>query len=105
MSQNQFHRNHSGQLTFEMSNVPARSYAEMCADISSRFRLNARGGLVSDLVEVVFEDYGWGELRIGLEWDIWSGFIVVAKNPDSEQLVRDIADYLSHSPWAEVQNP
>lgn len=42
----------------------------------------------------MFRDYSDGERTVGLEWDIWSGFIVVAKDSESETLVRQIAEYL-----------
>ena len=36
---------------------------------------------------------------VGLEWDNWSGFIVVAKTPESEPLVHAIAEWLLSSKW------
>jgi hypothetical protein len=39
----------------------------------------------------------WFHSVVGLGWDNWSGFIVVAKNPESEPLVREVAAFLSEN--------
>jgi hypothetical protein len=67
------------------------------------FHLEPVGTLVSDFVNLVFQDYRRGSQVVGLEWDNWSGFIVVAKTPESEPLVRAIAEWLSRSRWVTIE--
>jgi hypothetical protein len=94
MKQGSFSRDASGRLTYEISNVGARSYAEVCRKVIDEFRLTATSDFVLGL-DAMFRDYTDGAVTIGLEWDIWSGFIVTAKQPDAESLVRRIAAFLS----------
>lgn len=64
-----------------------------CDRIVNKFGLSPAGELIVGLDEM-FRDYTDGPNVIGLEWDNWSGFIVVAKNADAEALVRSIAKFL-----------
>ncbi|MFN9626467.1 MAG: hypothetical protein ACK6AT_09455 [Planctomycetota bacterium] len=64
-----------------------------CDRIVNKFGLSPAGELIVGLDEM-FRDYTDGPNVIGLEWDNWSGFIVVAKNADAETLVRSIAEFL-----------
>ncbi len=89
-----FHRDASGRLTFELSQVPSDRYQEMCREIADHFGLAAIGEPVSGLDEI-FQDYSADHGIIGIEWDTWSGFLVVAKVPAAEELLRGIADYLT----------
>jgi hypothetical protein len=100
VSGNSFHRDASGRLAFEIFKVPADSYQAVCRDLMASVRLEPIGNLVSDSLSVVFQDYSRGSQVVGLEWDNWSGFIVVAKTPESESLVQEIADWLLNSKWA-----
>ena len=45
-------------------------------------------------LDEMLRDYTKGSLCIGLDWDFWSGFIVVAKTPESEPLVESNAVFL-----------
>jgi hypothetical protein len=89
-----FHRDASDRLTFDMAGVPADSYPAFCRGIAEKFQLRPVERGIAGLDEV-FRDYGREGLVIGLEWDNWSGFTVVAKSPQAEQLVRQIAAYLA----------
>ena len=93
MPDNLLQRDASGRLTFEMFRLPADEYPAASASVAKEFGLAQRTSLVIGL-DVMFQDYQRGEQLVGLEWDIWSGFMVVAKNPASESLVRDIAVWL-----------
>src|SRR5262249_30748926 len=99
---NSFHRDASGRLTFEMFNVPADSYPAVCKDLVAALHLVPIRTLVTDFRSIVFQDYQRGSQVVGLEWDNWSGFIVVAKTPESEPLVQSIAEWLLGSKWATV---
>lgn len=86
-------RDASGRLTFEFFDVPANSYPNLCAKVIEQFGI-VRNGELAIGPDAMFQDYSQNEFVIGLEWDIWSGFMVVAKNSQSEPLARQIAEYL-----------
>ena len=92
----QFSRDASDRLTFEIYDSPSERYPRLCKQIARRFNLGPATELVVGLDEM-FRDYTDGTCSIGLEWDIWSGFMVVAKQPNSESLVRSIANFLSRT--------
>ena len=99
MPDNQYFRDASQRLTFEMFELPADSYRAVCGEIVDGFGLVPDNELVNGW-DVVFQDYRQGEQIVGLEWDNWSGFIVVAKTPSSEPLVQEIGAWLLQSKWA-----
>lgn len=103
MPDNQFGRDASQRLTFEMFRAPGDSYPAVCAEIVSAFQLLPGGELVVGLgLDQMFWDYRRGEQVVELAWDNWSGFIVTAKNSTAESLVQDIGNYLLSSSWATV---
>jgi hypothetical protein len=85
-----------------MFNVPADSYWAVCNDLMVALQLVPVGTLVTDFMAIVFQDYRRDSQVIGLEWDNWSGFIVVAKTPESEPLVHSVAEWLLGSKWATI---
>lgn len=97
-----FHRDASGRLTFEMFNIPGEAYSTICQEVATALQLEPMGTLVTDFASTLFQDYRRGSQVVGLEWDNWSGFIVVAKTPESEPLVEAIAEWLLHSKWVSV---
>ena len=100
MSDDKYWRDASGRFTFSMLHVPAVGYREVCMAISKTFQLIPMNTLVSNSVDIIFQDYRLGEQVVGLEWDNWMGFTVVSKTPTSESLVREIGAWLSKSQWA-----
>jgi hypothetical protein len=64
--------------------------------------LDPSGGLVRS-VDVVFQEYRsrTGAL-VSLEWDIWTEFIIVAVDAESEPLVEEIAEFLGSAPWLQA---
>jgi hypothetical protein len=91
-------RDASGRLTFHVSTILQSDYPVICHAISRSF------GLIHETAPVfgpeqMFWDFRCGEQLIGLDWDIWMGFIAVAKTEGSEALVRDIASWFRSSPW------
>jgi hypothetical protein len=80
MPDNQFWRDASGRLTFEMFRAPADSYRAIRDAIVATFHLSPHGALATNGWEIVFRDYQRGEQVVGLEWDNWTGFTVVAAN-------------------------
>jgi hypothetical protein len=100
MPDNQFWRDASGRLTFEMFRARADSYPAICEAVERTFGLVPHTALVTNGCDIMFIDYHRGDQVVGLEWDTWSGFTVVAKIPDAESLVQDIAAWLLQSEWA-----
>jgi hypothetical protein len=104
MPDNQFWRDASGRLTFGMFRPPADSYLAVRDSIVTTFHLSPHNALVSNGVDIVFQDFQRGDQIVGLEWDNWTGFTLVAKNPASETLVQDIATWLLQSHWASMSS-
>jgi hypothetical protein len=92
-------RDSSGRLTFDLPHVEAVAYPEVCRGIVNEFGLTPVDEIVVGLDEV-FWNFRRGDQVVGLEWDIWMQFMIVAKSEASEPLVRDIATWLGSSQWA-----
>ena len=101
MPDNDFYRDGSNRLTFEMFRIPANDYPELCGAIVEEFHLSSGGPFVTNGADVLLSDFRSGEQIVGLDWDIWSGFIVTAKTVESEPLVRAIGAWLLRSHWGE----
>ena len=86
-------RNASGELTLDLDSIEAAQYSALCREIARRFDLAEEGKLVAGLDEV-FQTWRRGDALIALEWDIWSGFIVAARNPAAEPLLEEISIWL-----------
>jgi hypothetical protein len=89
-------RDFSGRLTYEIHSFPSESYTSMKKEIADKFGLLPFGITINGLDEV-FQTFIKGFKRIGIEWDIWSGLIIVAKNKKSETLVEEISKYLEET--------
>ena len=94
-----FWRDFSQRLVFHMHRVEMDDYPTICKELVSAFALTPESGMVLGF-DVVFQDYRSGNFVVGLEWDIWMGFIVVAKSQAAEPLVGAIGEYLLKSKWA-----
>ena len=100
-ARNRYRRDASHRLTFELPKVEAGSYRAICQELEKKFNLRSSSALISGFDEV-FQDYSLGSETVGLEWDVWTGFTVVAKTPESEALVKRIGEYLADSKWAQA---
>ena len=89
-----FTRDASGRYCFERSDVSDDEYPALVARIVDQFDLRPDSGLTVG-PDQLFANYSRGPLVIGLDWDVWSGFIVTAHSPDSEPLVQAIGSFLS----------
>lgn len=87
-----FWRDHSGRLCYEIGNLPSDAYSAKKKEIVKKFGLIPFGITIAGLDEI-FKTYIKGFSRIGIEWDIWSGLIIVAKNKRAESLIWDIGRY------------
>ena len=86
-------RDASDRLTFDFNNIPRALYSKITKSIVSEFGLVSVGSRTNGL-DQVFQDFTLDGHTVGLEWDIWSGYIVHANNESSEGLARKIAEYI-----------
>ncbi|QBG34630.1 hypothetical protein [Litorilituus sediminis] len=85
-------RNFSGQLTYEINERRYDQYKPAKKKISKEFGL-IPFGLTINGADEAFQTFLKGTKRIGIEWDVWSGLIFVAKNKQAEDLIQGIAAY------------
>ncbi|QDT26659.1 hypothetical protein Enr10x_19690 [Gimesia panareensis] len=89
----QEYRNASQQLTIDFYDIDSRRYTAITKSVVRQFQLEPAGELIIGLDEM-FQEFQKEDLRVGLEWDIWSGYIVLAKTESAEDLVREIGAFL-----------
>jgi len=88
-----FFNDASGRLTFDLFSVSAADYPALCRDVITEFRLTKDNDIVIG-PDQMFWDFRCGDHVVGLEWDNWMGFMVVAQSPEAEPLVRAIAAWV-----------
>jgi hypothetical protein len=88
------HRDASNRLTYDFDSIEADSYREVTEAVAEKFGLTTASGKIGEY-DVAFQDFKQGNLVIGLEWDNWSGYTVVAKRTIAEPLAKEIASYIS----------
>ena len=86
-------RDSSQRLTVEIYTIESKDYISFTSKISKKFNLMTSSQLIHGFDET-FQDYTDKKHTIGLEWDIWSGYIIVAKDKESEVLINKIYDWL-----------
>lgn len=87
-------RDNSGRLTYDAPDVTAEQYPAMCRQVADAFGLAPESEIVIGS-EQMFWDFGRGGQVVGLDWDIWMGLMAVAKSPESEPLVAEIAAWFA----------
>ncbi|MEX0794796.1 MAG: hypothetical protein WD045_16780 [Pirellulaceae bacterium] len=92
-SNGKFYRDASNRLTYDIHEIEADRYPQLCNDLATTFDLKPASELVVGLDEM-FWDFTNGLHTIEFGWDIWSGFFITAKDSGSESLVRQIAELL-----------
>ena len=102
MADNQFRRDASDRLTFEMSRVAAADYPAVSRAVAVAFSLTPEPATFFAGLDLVSMRFRRGACVVELAWDNWTGFMVIAAAPDGEPLVREIGAWLSQSPWAPV---
>lgn len=100
MSIQELWRDASGRLTLDVSSVAAAEHSAICNEIAKAFSLIRDSQLIVGL-DQMFWDFRRGEQVIGLDWDPWMGFMVVAKTPTAEPLVQEIAQWFMENRWGE----
>lgn len=93
-TQGRFWRGADQLLNYSIDKVEACQYAQLCQQLAGEFHLRPVTKLIDGL-DVIMQDYTDGIHTIGLEWDVWSGFMVGANSPESEALVHKLAEYLT----------
>lgn len=89
-------RNFSGQLTFEIPDYLHHQYKPAKKKIVKKFGLFPFGITINGPDEA-FQTFVKGSIRIGIEWDVWSGLIFVAKNEQAESLINEIAEFCQNN--------
>jgi hypothetical protein len=79
---------------FDFEKIEGGMYRSVTDEIAAKFCLEVVSKEVAGFDEV-FQDFKRGNEVVGLEWDNWSGYTVVAKGISAEPLVREIAGYIS----------
>jgi hypothetical protein len=87
-------RDFSNRVTFDFDSVDADMYTIITQSIVEKFNLKPKNKLLEG-VEEIFQDFKIDKAVLGLEWDIWSGYTVVAKNKEAKELVRDVAEFIN----------
>ena len=87
-------RDASNRVTFDFDNVDMEMYAEITQSVVETFNLKPKNKLLEGVEEII-QDFKKDKAVLGLEWDVWSGYTVVAKNKKAEELVRNVAEFIS----------
>ena len=82
----------SGRPTFSFEDIRAGRYSRIVKNLARRFKLQPEGKSV-DTAEEKLQEYSSGSLLVSLEWTSEGGFSVNSRNPNSDQLTGEIADY------------
>jgi hypothetical protein len=86
-------RDYSHRLCYHDASIGRDGYRELCSALCSEYGLAPYGKPTEGLDEI-FQDCRRGEGTVSLEWDIWVGFLIVAKDRESESVVRDMAEWI-----------
>ena len=87
------YRDASERLTFDFSKIQIQDYLKVTKKIVKEFNLEPIGELIQGFDEI-FQNYKLNNHLIGLEWDNWSGYSVVARSVESENLAKNIAKFI-----------
>lgn len=93
MPRDPFWRDASERLTFNVDDLPASDFPSLCSRIVEMFDLvvDAMPIIGLDLLSI---EAHHGDAIVGLDWDNWMGFMVVAKNREAEDVVRKIGEWM-----------
>lgn len=88
-----YFRDASGRLTHSRSDIDSLLYPAVCKKLMEKFQLRASSELIVGLDEM-FQDFTDGNAVVELAWDVWSCFMVTAKEPSAEALVQNLSEFL-----------
>ena len=86
-------RDSSNRLTYDFDQITLKAYFKITQSVVKEFKLTTYTELTQSIDET-FQDFIFNQSIVGLEWDIWSGYTVNAKNPEAEILVEKIANFI-----------
>ena len=93
MPRERFWRDASGRLTVDQTGIDSTQYPAVCRALADAFSLAPDGDFAVG-PDQIFWDCRRGDEVLGMDWDNWMGFTVVAKTPSAESLVREIGLWL-----------
>jgi hypothetical protein len=88
-----FWRNASGCLTLDQAGIDSTHYPALCRALADAVGLEQCGDFVIG-PDQIFCDFARDDQIVGIEWDVWMDFMVVAKTRPAESLVREIGSWL-----------
>jgi hypothetical protein len=88
-----FWRDHTGRLTVDRAGIASTDYPAVCRAVADVFDLKPDGEFVVG-PDQMFWDFRRGDIVVGMDWDVWMEFMVVAKTAAAEPLVRQIGEWL-----------
>jgi hypothetical protein len=87
-------RDSSNRLTYDFNQISSSNYRKITDCVVKKFNLTPHSEFTQSLDEK-FQDFIFSKSIVSLEWDIWLGYIVTAKNSEAEELVGNISSYIS----------
>lgn len=89
------YRDNSDNLTVAIEGMPSLTYKFVSWKVKRKFGLKKSSQLTST-IDQKFQEYLKDGMRMSIDWDTWSGFMVTALTPESENLVSEIGVWLKH---------
>jgi len=87
------YRDFSGRLTVAIEDMPSLKYRFVCWRICRNFNLKKSSDYTRGLDEK-FQSFSSAHGSVSIDWDNWSGFMVVSLSPASDSLVMKISEWL-----------
>jgi len=97
-------RDYSGRLTFELFDIPGESYDLKKTELAKTFGLKRWGFTIHGFDES-FQSFRKGKHKISIEWDIWSGLTIIAKNATAEMLITEVVSHFEIQAERNRRNP
>jgi hypothetical protein len=87
--------NSNQRLTIELFDISRKNYSFLSSLLAKKFNLIPSDNLIDSFDEIfqTFTDTN-KKYNINLEWDNWSGYIIVANDTESEKLINKIYAWL-----------
>lgn len=89
----QRYKNASGRETYGIYDAEPNFLENLAAILKSRFGFRQQGKTVA-AVDVVYMDFTNGTITLVLGWDNWSGCFVFALEPEGDEYVIGVGDYM-----------
>jgi len=86
-------RDASKRLTVAIYGVKENNYSFLSLQIAKKFNLSPSEELIHSF-SGIFQKYSDNKHLLSLDWDVWSGYMIVAEDKKSENLINEIYDWL-----------